>query len=358
MSSGWTSRVIPALELRLEELGAWDEICRSQEHLRSPFLSSDYIRAVARSRPLVYVCVILAGGAPLAFLPFQFRTGLHRLFRAAERVGAEMTDYFGLIAPPGFAADTQTILRLARLSHLYFTHLDESQLCHGLPAGQPEIGLQVRIRADGESYWEHLGRLDHKLVADLNRRERQLERDYGPIRFCPVEQRWSAPLSNLIAYKRRQYQRTGRPDLFAVSWRRKLLENLCASGSTNCRGVISSLYAGPVWVASQLSLCSRQVLHNCFPVYNPALARYSPGRLLMKSILQSAPSLGVELVDRGAGDTPAKRDFANTSHRYYRGAWSIGDGRSAACRVAYSMVWRAARFRPRTPAVSSATSAD
>src|SRR5215475_11910695 len=109
-------RVIPAPQIGSQEVARWEEFRAASTCLSSPFLSSRYLRAVAAVRPHVYVCVLTRGSRMVGFLPFQFRNMLYRTLRTAERIGEEMTDYFGLIAEPGFRTDVQELLRLAGLN--------------------------------------------------------------------------------------------------------------------------------------------------------------------------------------------------------------------------------------------------
>src|SRR5215467_4904938 len=140
-SPSLAGRVIPAPQIGSREAARWEELRAASTCLSSPFLSSRYVRAVATVRPHVYVCVLTQGSRIVGFLPFQFRNLLHRTLRTAERVGEEMTDYFGLIAEPGLRTDVQELLRLAGLNSLYFTHLDQSQLDFGLEGEKPDVGL-------------------------------------------------------------------------------------------------------------------------------------------------------------------------------------------------------------------------
>ena len=337
-----SSRIVPPRELNQEELAVWQNLCLLHPHCRSPFLSPAYVTAVAETRPHVYVCVIRQGGRPAGFLPFQFRTPLHKQLGAAERVGEDMTDYFGLIAQPALRTNPQELLRLAGLTHLFFTHLDESQGLHGLTGETADPGLLIRVPADG-SYWEELRGTDRKFTKDTERRQQQLEIACGAIRFQLVEEEWRKPLEHLIRCKRQQYLRTGRSDWLAVPWKRALMERLAESSSERCRGIVSTLHAGPTWVASHFGLRHDSLLHYWFPVYNPELSRYSPGRILLKAIVNAAPGAGIDTIDRGSGDSQAKREFANATHTFYRGAWYTPGVRSTAYRIACSLKWRLAR---------------
>ena len=344
-----TSRVVRPAELRVEELDCWREFCKLREDLQTAFLAPEFTLAVDRVRADVHVCIILRNQQPVGFLPFQFATKAHRALGAAEPAGAPMNDYFGLIAAPGLALSSRTLLRLAGLEYLGFTHLDEAQLGHGLEAEKPEPGLQIHIERGGPEYWEELRRRDRKFADDTTRRERRMERDLGPIEFQFSEDPQAGHLARLLDSKRGQYRRSGAHDIFAVAWRRKLLETLVESVAPHCRGTLSTLYAGKTWVASHFGLRCGRTLHYWFPVYNRELHMYAPGRLLLKQIILRADSVGVSRIDRGSGFTQAKREFANYRHTYYRGAWYQPGVKSTLYRLNCSLRWRLAATLSRSP---------
>jgi CelD/BcsL family acetyltransferase involved in cellulose biosynthesis len=336
----WESRVISPESLSADEMSAWKAFCRNNPDLTSPFYTPPYARAAAQAQGRVYVCVLKRHGQIAGFLPFQFRGALQEWLGYADRVGEEMTDYFGLIAEPSLRIQVRDLLRLAGLNYLYFTHLDESQLVHGLPAERPEVGLRLQLVPQIDYWSQQMRERSRKLVSETERLERAVQREHGPLRFCMTEAEWQEPLRHLMARKGEQYARTGRPNMFAEGWRVRLLENLASINEAGCRGSLSTLYAGDTWVASHFGLRGGSVLHYWFPVYNPDLKRYAPGRLLLKQVIQSAPAAGIECVDRGAGDNYTKRLFTNQEHRFYRGVWYRHGIRSTAVRLHQSLKWR------------------
>lgn len=333
-------RVIPAQDLSAGEIAAWDELCRSLPHLGNPFFSPHYTRAVASVRPHVYVCVLERGGRPAGFLPFQFRTGAHRLLGSGERVGEAMTDYFGLIAEPELRLDEQTLLRLSGLEILNFSHLDEAQLEYGLPGDKPEAGCLMNMECGPEAYWKMLRQEHREFTSNTERRQRTVEREFGALRFTPMESDWSAPLDHLLQYKSKQYAATGRRDLFAVEWIRRLMDTLAASREETCAGIVSTLYAGETWVASHFGLRCLEMLHYWLPVYNPDLSRLGPGRMLLRAFIERSAEMGIRRIDHGLGEARYKQECSNARHTYYRGAWQRSSVRSLLGRAAESARWR------------------
>jgi CelD/BcsL family acetyltransferase involved in cellulose biosynthesis len=332
-------RVIPASELSAKEIEIWDGLCRKNPHLESPFLTPHYTRALAAVAPHVFVCVLIRAGDPVGFLPFQFRTRFHRLLRAAGMPGQDMTDYFGLIAEPGIGIDERELLKLADLHMLTFSHLDETQLAYGLTGESPERGCLMLLNRE-ESYWQMLRQTHKEFALNTERRERQASRELGPLRFTPMESDWRAGLENLVKYKERQYRETGKSNLFAVAWKRRLLEKLAACREPACTGMLSTLYAGDTWLASHFGLRGGGILHYWFPVYNPELSRFGPGRLLLKALIDNSREMKLALIDHGAGEARYKMECSNGSHRYYRGAWQRAGVKSWLGRAAESARWR------------------
>ena len=71
--------------------------------------------------------------------------------------------------------------------------------------------------------------------------------------------------------------------------------------------MLSGLYAGDHLVAAHFGLRSDGVLHWWFPVYDPDLARFGPGWLLLRQLVLAGPDLGVTRIDLGRGDDEYKR---------------------------------------------------
>jgi CelD/BcsL family acetyltransferase involved in cellulose biosynthesis len=262
-----------------------------------------------------------------------------------ERLGGELSDYFGLVAEPGFRIEAKTLLRLSGLKSLCFTHLDESQAENGLLGEKPEVGHRIDFPQGGEVFWEEMSRNDKKFTSDTERRERKLTREYGQVRFVFSGDDAQQSLTKLIADKRAQYHRTQVRDVLSEKRTRDILHALCGTRDEQCSGVVSTLYAGDTWVASQFGLRSGSTLHYWFPVYNPALKAFAPGRILLKQIIHNAQTNGLKRIDRGAGDSVAKRDLATSQHFFYEGLWQRPGGIAFAHRVGLAIGWRMARHR-------------
>jgi CelD/BcsL family acetyltransferase involved in cellulose biosynthesis len=316
-------------------------------HQPLAFLSYPYVRAVASCVPLVRICRVVREDRPVAFFPFQFRSAAHAAAGIGERLGGELSDYFGLITEPGFRIEAGALLRLSGLKSLFFTHLDESQRENGLVGEKPEVGYRIDFPQGGEAFWEERTRIDKKFTSDTERRERKLIREYGPARFVFSENDAEGSLNRLIADKRAQYHRTQVADVLSEKRTQDILHALCRIRDPQCSGIVSTLHAGDTWVASHFGLRCGSTLHYWFPVYNPALKAFAPGRILLKQIIHSAQAHGLERIDRGGGDSVAKRDFATSQHFFYSGLWQQPGPIALSHRVGLAIGWRLARYKTR-----------
>lgn len=352
LAGGLTACITEPGALTAEARSTWDGLCRSQPHLASPFFSLAYTEAVAACRSGVRVCVISRGGRPVAFLPFQFATPLDRLLRNAERVGGELTDHFGLVAPRGFSIDPQTLLRLSALNQFEFNHLDETQLELGLDGERRELGLAIDFANGSQRYWAERRNLDKKFHSNTMRVERRLTEEVGAIRLVFDSPARERELAHLIEFKQAQYRRTGAMDALAEPWMRRVLHRLATVADPQCTAVLSVLTAGDHWVASHFGLRHGRLLHYWFPVYNPEMRKYAPGRLLLKQLIDSTAATGISLIDRGAGDGAAKQELANRELHYYRGLWVRSNGYGSLCRLRASLRWRLYGWRERRAAAA------
>ena len=333
-------------DLTAIECAAWDALLSNDADLNRAFLSRIYAKAVEVALGRVLVVIIYQAGCPVCFLPVQRLAGVLGAVGIFEPVGGSMTDYFGAVATAAFNIAPQTMLDATRghINAIVFTHLDQTQQKFGLSGDDPRTGLQTFLGETPESYWVDLRKVDKKLVSDTERREKKLINECGPITFEWASTTPEADLRWLIESKKGQYTRTGRElaPLF-MEGNVKLLKELLQSTDVACGGVLSVLRCGDKIVAAHFGLRCRNLLHVWFPVYDHTFSQYSPGRILFKHLFAEGAKHGLSVFDRGEGDTPAKRDFANAEHFFYRGVWQATGLSGLIARVALSISWRLQR---------------
>src|SRR6266702_4259372 len=289
--------VVSPSELSESDIMAWNGFASEFPDLSVAFLSYPYALAAENSFSNVRVCRIRRDDRPVIFFAFQFKSIAHRWFGIGERLAGELSDYFGIVGKKDVRIDPETLLRLCGLRALLFTHLDESQGAFGLSGKVPEPGHLIDFPNGGAAFWQERRLLDKKFVADTERRERNLVRDFGPIRFDLQSSNPDVDLEKLIAAKRAQYSRTNVGDALGGRSTGQFLQALSKTDHPLCRGVLSTLYAGDTWVASHFGLRCNRTLHYWFPVYNPELSAYGPGRLLLRQILNCGSEDGISRID-------------------------------------------------------------
>ena len=341
VDQNYTFRTTTPAELQACEIEAWEQLSINVPYLRSPFLSVHYASAVAASGMDVRICILYRDNVICGFLPYQYRSRFSAWSRSAERVGGEMTDYFGLIANPDLNITQSSLLKHANINYLSFSHLDERQLHYGLSGEQPRIGLRILLNSELESPISGINSVDKKYLQNSEKRQRKLIEEIGPIKFdFDVQQNRQELLEMLIHQKRIQYNKTRTPDALREQWKRTLLCKLSEYRHGTCRGILSTMYAGDQWVAMHFGIFGNGVLHLWFPVYNPEVAMYAPGRLLLHHIIQSTRKYLIHTIDRGEGDTPRKRELENQQYLLYRGEWTNKSAASQITKGIQCLKWR------------------
>jgi len=335
-----SAKVLSPSELSTSDIAVWDRFCMETGDLSLAFLSYPYALAAEKSFPDVRVCRFQRDGKTVAFFPFQFKSATHKWFGIGDRLAGELSDYFGIVAKQDFHIDSRTLLLQCGLRALLFTHLDASQRAFGLTGESPEPGHVIDFPQGGNFFWNERRAADKKFVADTERRERNLVRDFGPLRFQLQSTDPDNDLEALITAKRAQYSRTKVGDALGGPSTSAFLRSLAKSEHALCAGMLSTLHAGDVWVASHFGLRCNDTLHYWFPVYNPQLSSYGPGRLLLRQILNCGHEHGISRIDRGAGDSVAKRDFSTSQHQFSKGFWSRGGPVALCYRIGLSASWR------------------
>jgi CelD/BcsL family acetyltransferase involved in cellulose biosynthesis len=325
------------------ELAAWRTLHAAQGPKQWAFQSVGFAAAVHETVASVRVALLWRSDKLVGVLPLQRQPGRWGRLGLHEPVGGLMADYAGLLAGEGVRTAWSALLAGAGVPCLFFTHLDEHQRSLGLAGTQPRLGLRTRIHIEGGvAHWAWLRAQDKKLVDDTERRERKLQRDHGEVGFAMDSPQAELDLQTLIAAKNDQYRRTGAQGGPLLQPRnQRLLARLLAQPSDGCRVRLSMLKAGDQWVSGHFGLQSGSTLHYWFPVYGETFAAYSPGRILFKHVILQSGAAGINLIDRGEGDTTAKRDFATETHQFFKGLEARGL-QGHAISTAQRVAWRLA----------------
>jgi CelD/BcsL family acetyltransferase involved in cellulose biosynthesis len=229
-------------------------------------------------------------------------------------------------------------MRAARLSVWPFDHLvgDLGQFSayRHASGSSPQIDLSAGYAA----YVRGRREAGSDYIPKTEGLARKLGREVGELRFT-FHDPHDEVLSQLVAWKREQYLRANTTDVFGVPWTGQLLRNIAAMQSPAFAGVCSVLRAGDRIVAVHMGMRSSTSMHYWFPAYDPELAKFSAGIILLLRIGEGAADLGVCTIDLGKGDSQYKQ-------RMMTGSVALSEGL-----VSVPSFWRTAlRLRDRAEA--------
>lgn len=342
-------RTVDVGHLSPADEAAWRAMLQATHPGGNAFLSAAFAKAAAGSFHRVTACFIEDSAGVRAIFPYQFPSAFAESMGAAVRVGEELNDYFGLIAQPGFRTTPAELLRLSGLNYFYFTHLHQEQEHLGLSGSARHAGRRIMLPAGGDAYWAALEAHNSKFTSDTKRRERQAVQRLGELRFDFQTADIAPALETLLEHKNAQYARTGNAGWLAPPGRTELIRALSGTTDPDCTGTLSTLSFGDTWAAMHFGLRSAGTLHYWFPVYNPALSSYAPGRLLLRQIILNAAIHGIRIIDRGVGESDAKQDFQSEQQFFYTGAWHRSTLRGFGYRAYQSARWRLASAKAAHP---------
>ena len=190
--SQYDSEIVPPSALSEADVAAWKRLSAQNPSLAAPHLTYTYSCAAEKVFFGVRVCKVLRGNQVVAFFPFQFASSFQSAFGIGERIGGQLSDYFGVVAQADTSLEPRQLLKLARLNALRFTNMEESQSAFGLSGDRQEIGHRIEFPHGGRAYWDVRRQLDRRFVADTERRE-EPDDDTKPVPPEPEEDDLSEP---------------------------------------------------------------------------------------------------------------------------------------------------------------------
>lgn len=338
---GFRANVKLPSELTETERADWGAMMRRTPHLQRAFFSPGFALACEAAGNLARVMVICdRSDAVVAFLPFQFADGWSRHAGVAQRIGGGLADHCGLIARPDVRIAPARLLELARLGVLFLDQLSDGQAELGLVASETHPGHVIEIPDGSAAYFASLAATNKSFLQDTERRLRRFEKEFGAPEFTlTTEPDWPS-VQSLIDAKRAQYARTGVGDSFAEPRHIRLVRALVEGRYPDCVPVQTQLSAGGRVLARHLGLLHEGNLSYWFPVYDREAQKVSPGRMLLWHTLMATDAHGIRLIDRGGGDSQAKRDFSTGVRHFGRLNLQAAGWRGIVARCWQSLAWR------------------
>lgn len=322
----------------------WQSVIEHQPTFRSAFYTPAYLLAVEESGfPVSIVVARTPDGAPLGILPLQTYPGLGKVFGLGQRAGGAMCDYWAVVTDREADCPAGPFLAAAGLGVFQINHMPERKAGPGEILVPDEGSPQTLMPQGFDCWWTEFQAENKSRASDLMRRRRKLERDAGPIRFEFESTVLPERLGAIVTLKSQQYRETGALDIFAEERNLSLLTCLSQAADPTCQIVVSELFAGDTWAASHIGLRHKDVLHYWFPVYNEALKRTSPGRILIYEILAAMSEHKLCVLDYGLGESRTKMEFANHVVPLIKGQWTASGLRGLVARFYQKEVRRRRR---------------
>jgi len=295
--------IIPAADLGAAESARWRSFQQAQPELGSPFMTPELVAAAAEVRPGTRVAIIEDAGEIIGFFPFE-----RRALGYGVPVASGLTGCQGVVHAPDAVWDAHDLLRECGLGIWEFDHLVDGQKPFERFQVHRAKAPVIDLSEGSAALLTNLRRRSSRVAKKLPKVQRQLERDFGPLR-CEFGTSDPDKLRMLMAWKSDQYRRTGRTDQFARAWVNRFVWNLFDLRSPHFSLVLSVLHAGDHPVAADVYLRSTSVMSGWFTTYDPEFSKYSPGLLHRLAIIEAAAASGVRRIDLGRGTYEHKELF-------------------------------------------------
>ncbi len=300
-------KVISGQDLDRVLASAWRDLQLSNPDLVSPFFCPEFTRVISSVQGNVEVAVVEEQHRIVAFFPFQ------RLRKSlGAPVGGFLSDYQGVICSPDFVCNPSELLRQCSLSVWDFDHLLASQSSFAPFHHDCGPSPQMDLSSGYEAYVTERRSAGSEQIKKCGNLMRRMEREIGELRFVSHTPDVKI-LEQVLSWKSRQFRETSKQDLFLIEWVHEAVERIHSTQEENFGGTLSVLYAGEQLVAGHFGMRSQTVWHYWFPAYNPEMAKYSPGVVLLLKMAQHAQSIGLRTIDLGKGLSPYKERLMNAS---------------------------------------------
>ncbi len=289
------------------DMQAWNGLRAAHQDYNSPLLSPEFAQTVGRERPDARV-VLFHDEAGLAGVFAYFR----RPDRTARSIGSPFSDYSGPILRSDFDVSLVEILEAAGLSAWQTTSMVDPWDHFVAERSSQHSTMLISLDTDPAEYLEEQRKKHAKRFKNFRRLDSQASRD-----GYELEMRWGAidPAlkDELFRYKSEQYVASGLVDLTDTQHSRAILDEVAESPNGFC----ISLWAGDNFVSAHFGFRLDDVFHPWIAAYNPEFARYSPGNLLLKRIIENMPAMGLREYDLAEGHDHYKKYYISSERTVY-----------------------------------------
>jgi CelD/BcsL family acetyltransferase involved in cellulose biosynthesis len=300
--------IVNAATLSREHQERWSSIVRKLPSFDAPPFYPEFICCLATHIPFCKVAVLSDGAGVFGYLAFSEVPGT-KIARSIP-----MCDYEPIIVEPGRSVGVRELIHAMGYRSWQFQSVLTDQLSFAAATRISTSRSPRAVLTDGfEAYRSKLNAAG-KSAGNIQTKIRLLERDRGPIKLVHGLTD-EAVVARLLQLKAHKYASGESFPPFVHD----ILIHFLRQATGRLTGNVSMLMAGDQEVASLYWLKADRLLYYWFPTYDPAMRRYSPGLLLVWSLLIDLRSLDCDSIDFGPGGEPYKEYFANAHLTVYSG---------------------------------------
>lgn len=299
------AKVVSIKDIPADLIVQWNAWASPGGKLLSPYFRHEFTETVALARPDVRVAILEEGEDVVGFFPHHApRDGI------ARPVGAPMSDYQGVIAGDYSRLDPKAVVRATGGSALVFDNWYCPMGGYAPGRREREGSVIADLSGGAEDYFATRRAAFKDHFKKSARRQRAAERDFGPVRVVLGDADGLA-FDALSRWKQTQYRETGKLNVFGIDWVQQVLDNLRKREGQEFSGLTASLWFGDRLAAVEFGLVGADIYHSWFPAYDPELAKYSPGLLLLHGLFEQAHTRGLQRIDLGRGGAHYKKYYAS-----------------------------------------------
>jgi len=298
--------IVRPQELGHSELTLWRKFQAVDISMQAPFLTPAFALAADAVSSRSRVIVVEDSTSIVGFLPIELRSRT-----VATAIGRKLNTCQGFVHQPGLEWSWPELLDMSGIEVLELSDLIGSQR-----QDSRFLNNTVASVVDTSGGWRsYLSRISkRKAIKTILYKERKLRRVEKDVTFRSGETSDCVDLDRLIAWKSRQYRRSGWPDLFARKDVVALLRRLTEDPGAGLYCVGSSLCVDGRTVATDVSLATNTVFAGWVGAHDTDWAQASPGAIRTLRTIEAAFERGVCYIELSRGDEQYK-DTLKTGDR-------------------------------------------
>lgn len=297
-------RLLRAADMTEDLWQAFNNLRDANPIYDDPFFDPLYAKLVSDVREDVRFAVAFENDTPVGFWPLHRRPGAW-----ARPIGGPFSDWHGPVLSRDTDLTPHRFLRgVGLLGMSSYGWLPQD------PSSEQRLVFSGANMSDVSQGWDSfIGNQTErwpKHFKKMRRLGRNLERDFSEVefRFDDVS---DVTFERLMTLKREQFHRTGRHDVLAPLWSRRLMDRLRRTSGRRFRLRLCSMYFDGTHAASELVMQSDKVVHGWITAFEPEFSQYSAGNFIVQHMLERMAQSGPAIYDAGPGLDHYKRHYSN-----------------------------------------------